>query len=73
MDGKKYSVVIEPLSEEDGGGFLATVPDLPRCTSDGDTCEEAAGNIEDAVASWIGEATAIGRDVLKPRPALRIA
>jgi len=24
-----YAVLIEPLSEEDGGGFLATVPDLP--------------------------------------------
>jgi len=22
-------VVIEPLSEEDGGGYLATVPELP--------------------------------------------
>jgi len=24
-----YKLVIERLSEEDGGGFLATVPDLP--------------------------------------------
>jgi predicted RNase H-like HicB family nuclease len=24
-----YSVLISPLSAEDGGGFLATVPDLP--------------------------------------------
>jgi len=34
-----YPVLIEPLSLEDGGGFLATVPDLPGCMSDGDTAE----------------------------------
>ena len=31
-DGRAtYKVVIEKLSEEDGGGFLATVPELPGC------------------------------------------
>jgi hypothetical protein len=25
----RYKIVIEPLSDEDGGGFLTTVPDLP--------------------------------------------
>ncbi|WP_311738387.1 hypothetical protein [Bradyrhizobium sp. NC92] len=24
-----YKIIIEPLSEEDGGGIVATVPDLP--------------------------------------------
>ena len=50
MRKPEYAVVIEPLSEEDGGGFIATVPDLPGCTSDGHTREEAARNIEDAIA-----------------------
>ena len=36
-----YAVMIAPLSAEDGGGFLATVPDLPGCMSDGETPEEA--------------------------------
>ena len=31
-----YAVLIEPRSDEDGGGFLATVPDLSGCMSDGD-------------------------------------
>jgi len=35
-----YKVVIEPLSGEDGG-YLATVPELPGCTSDGETRSEA--------------------------------
>ncbi len=68
-----YAVVIEPLSEEDGGGFLATVPDLPGCTSDGDTREEAARNVEDAIASWLDEAKALGRAIPEPRAALRRA
>lgn len=38
--------VIEPLSEEDGGGFLATVPELPGCMSDGETRAEALANVE---------------------------
>lgn len=68
-----YTVVIEPLSEEDGGGFAATVPDLPGCMSDGDTREEAARNIEDAIRFWLEEARALGRPVPSPRSALRIA
>jgi antitoxin HicB len=52
----QYPVVIEPLSAEDGGGFVATVPDLPGCMSDGETPEEALANVRDAVAAWIDEA-----------------
>jgi predicted RNase H-like HicB family nuclease len=68
-----YAVLIEPLSDEDGGGFLATVLDLPGCMSDGDTREAAARNIEDAIACCLGEARAIGRDIPEPKPALRTA
>lgn len=68
-----YAVVIEPLSEEDGGGFVATVPDLPGCMSDGDTREEAARNVEDAIAGWLEEARSVGRAIPEPRTALRTA
>jgi antitoxin HicB len=61
-----YPVIIEALPSGDGGGFLATVPDLPGCMSDGETREMAARNIEDAIASWIEEAKALGRKVPKP-------
>jgi antitoxin HicB len=73
MRKAEYAVVIEPLSEEDGGGFLASVPDLPGCMSDGDTREEAARNVEDAIASWLEEARLVGRAIPEPRAALRIA
>jgi len=66
-----YTILIEPLSPEDGGGFLATVPDLPGCMSDGETREEAARNVEDAIVCWIDAARELGREV--PAPSLRSA
>ncbi len=73
MKKPEYTVLIEPLPEEEGGGFLATVPDLPGCMSDGETREEVARNIKDAIACWMEEARAIGRAVPAPKAALRIA
>ena len=61
-----YAVVITPLSDEDGGGFLAMVPDLPGCMSDGETPEEALANIRDAIGAWIEAARDIGHEVPKP-------
>jgi predicted RNase H-like HicB family nuclease len=67
----EYPVLIEPLSAEDGGGFLATVPDLPGCMSDGETPEEALANVRDAVEAWIEAARALGRAV--PAPSRHVA
>ena len=61
-----YPVTIEPLPPEDGGGFVATVPDLPGCMSDGETAEEALANVHDATAAWIDEAHALGREIPAP-------
>ena len=64
--GIPYRVIIEPLSPEDGGGYLATVPDLPGCMSDGETPAEAIVNVEDAAAGWIAEARRLGWAVPEP-------
>ena len=66
MTKLEYPVLIEPLSVEDGGGFIATVPDLPGCMSDGETPEEALANVKDAVDAWIEEAHALGPAVPAP-------
>ena len=68
-----YPVVIRPLSEEDGGGFLATVPDLPGCMSDGETPEEAIINVQDAIATWIEAAGDMGHAVPPPSADLKLA
>ena len=65
-----YPVLIEPLVPEDGGGYLATVPDLPGCMSDGETRELAARNVGDAIKAWIEEARALGRAI--PHPSRRL-
>jgi antitoxin HicB len=64
---RDYFVEIEPLPQAEGGGFLATMPDLPGCMSDGDTVEELQRNIADAIECWIAAAQRLGREV--PRPA----
>ncbi|MEA1831135.1 type II toxin-antitoxin system HicB family antitoxin [Methylobacterium durans] len=56
MSHLAYPVVITPLAEDDGGGFAATVPDLPGCMSDGETPEEALHNVLDAIECWIERA-----------------
>lgn len=66
MPHPDYPVVIEPLGSEDGGGYLATVPDLPGCMSDGETRELAARNVGDAIEAWIEEAHALGRAIPVP-------
>ncbi|MBE0068672.1 type II toxin-antitoxin system HicB family antitoxin [Thermoanaerobacterium thermosaccharolyticum] len=49
----KYPFKIEVLSENDGGGFFITYPDLPGCMSDGKTLEETIAMGEDAKKAWI--------------------
>lgn len=63
----EYAVRIEKLAPSDGGGYLATAPDLPGCMSDGETPEEALANIQDAIASWLDEARRLGREPPAPR------
>ncbi|HEX9947658.1 MAG TPA: type II toxin-antitoxin system HicB family antitoxin [Allosphingosinicella sp.] len=62
-----YKVAIEPLSDEDGGGYLATVPDLPGCMSDGETRAEALANVEDAIATWLFCARKMGTPIPEPK------
>jgi predicted RNase H-like HicB family nuclease len=73
MNHLEYPVLISPLSAEDGGGFLATVPDLPGCMSDGETPEEAVTNVQDAIAAWIEGAHEFGRAIPAPSRQLALA
>ncbi|HHV17790.1 MAG TPA: type II toxin-antitoxin system HicB family antitoxin [Thermoanaerobacterales bacterium] len=66
IDINDYKVEIIKLSNNDGGGFLATVPKLPGCMSDGETPEEALVNVKDAIKCWIETARELGRKVPEP-------
>lgn len=61
-----YEIVIRRLEEEEGGGWLATIPDLPGCMSDGESVEEAVKNLEDAKRAWLATALEAGRDIPEP-------
>jgi antitoxin HicB len=64
----EHAVRIERLAESDGGGYLATVPDLPGCMSDGETLEEALKNVQEAITSWIEAAKEWKMDIPQPSP-----
>ena len=66
MGQLEYPIFVAPLSDEDGGGFVATVPDLPGCMSDGETPVEAMYNVMDAIEEWIDASRILGRTVPKP-------
>jgi antitoxin HicB len=51
MQKLEYHVIIEPLPEDEGGGFVALVPNLPGCMSNGETAQEALASVQDAVAA----------------------
>lgn len=71
MNVADYAVVVLPLSDQDGGGFAAHVPDLPGCMSDGETQEEAILNARDAIECWIEAATDLGRAIPAPGDSIR--
>jgi predicted RNase H-like HicB family nuclease len=46
----EFDVVFEP---QDDGGYTAYVPDLPGCVSEGETLDEAAAMIREAMALYL--------------------
>lgn len=62
----EYAVVITPIKEEDGGGYLGRVPDLAGCISEGDSMEEALANTLLAIDEWLDEAKRRGMEIPVP-------
>ncbi len=58
---------IELVREEDAAWF-ARVVELPGCISEGDSAEDAAGMIQDAMAGWLELALDDGRAIPEPKP-----
>lgn len=73
MRNLEYPVIVSPLSDEDGGGFLAMVPDLPGCMSDGETPAEAVENVQDAIEGWLDLARELGREIPTPSKVTALA
>src|SRR3990172_4214980 len=55
------------MIREEGGTWFARVLELPGCMTEGDTPEEAADMILDAMAGWIEVALEDGRPIPEPQ------
>ncbi|MBV9282006.1 MAG: type II toxin-antitoxin system HicB family antitoxin [Chloroflexi bacterium] len=60
----RYDVLIHP--DPDSGFYLAEVPDLPGCVSQGRTVEEAKAAIQEAIQGHVEVLRDLGRDVPPP-------
>ena len=54
------------LEEDEDGGFLATIPTLPGCITQGDTEQEALDRLGDALGGWITVAEKRGLHIPPP-------
>ncbi len=69
MTLRHYVAIVEAA----GHGYGVFFPDLPGCTSGGDSVEEATLNAEEAAGAWIEVTTEHGEPIPDPTPADRVA
>lgn len=50
-------------SDLEDGGWVAEVPSLPGCVTQGETKEEALMNVRDAIETWIAGAQQVGMPI----------
>jgi predicted RNase H-like HicB family nuclease len=67
----KYELII--YWSKDDESFIAEVPELAGCKSDGKTYQEALTNIEIVIQEWIETAKELGRDIPEPKGKLMFA
>ena len=56
----RYTVVLE---READGGYVAVVPALPGCVTQGDTRPEALANVREAIKVYVDDCRAAGDPV----------
>lgn len=61
-----YPFQIQPLTKEEGGGYLISFPDFNECISDGETPEEAIRNGFDALQETIYALKDMGLAIPQP-------
>ena len=52
MKFEDYPIHIDPIPEDEGGGYLVTIPDLPGCVADAETIDTAIAEARDAFEAW---------------------
>lgn len=64
-----YHIELVKSDDAPDGPWTSKVEELPGCTAEGATPEEAAARVQEAMRKWIADAVAEGREVPKPRSA----
>jgi predicted RNase H-like HicB family nuclease len=67
----KYEIIMY-WSEEDSA-YIAEVPELPGCMTDGPTYQVALSNAERIIQEWIETAKELGRPIPQPKGRLLYA
>ncbi len=67
----RYEIILY-WSDEDNA-FIAEVPELPGCSADGQTYQEAIENAELVIQEWIETAEELGRPIPVPKGRLLFA
>jgi len=67
----KYEVIVW-WSEKDQA-YIAEVPELSGCMSDGETYEETLKNIQIIISEWVETAKELGREIPEPKGKLMYA
>jgi predicted RNase H-like HicB family nuclease len=70
-DDYRYEIIMY-WSEEDQA-FIAEVPELPGCATDGTTYQEALANVQVIITEWIETAKELGRPIPQPKGRLMYA
>ena len=71
MIESRYEIIIY-WSQEDKC-FVAEVPELPGCVSDGKSYNEALQNVQQIINEWIETAHSLGRLIPEPKGRLKYA
>lgn len=66
FDPLAYRIELEPIPSSEGGGWFATVPDLPGCMGDGETETGAIDDVRAAMLEWADTMIDTGRSVPPP-------
>jgi len=67
----RYEIIL--FWSDDDQAFIAEVPELPGCMSDGPTYQEALKNVEIVIGEWIETSRELGRSVPEPKGRLVFA
>ncbi|MGL6195138.1 MAG: type II toxin-antitoxin system HicB family antitoxin [Thermoguttaceae bacterium] len=67
----KYEIIL--YWSADDNSYIAEVPELPGCSADGETQEQALAAVSIVIHEWIETARKMGRTIPIPRGRLQFA